>query len=111
MIGSSIISWVVGLLMLAAVIVGGVYAFTNEAEKAGYEAGQKACAVQAANDNAAAVDRLKSQVAAQNEIARNAHERAAAAHKALEAERAAHEQTRADQCNAGCRVHIPGVSK
>ena len=108
---SNIISSIVISVAIAGFAIGGIYLFAKEAETAGYEAGQKACIAQAAQNNAAAVERLKSQVAAQNAIAKNAHERAAAAHKALEAERAAHDQTRADQCNAGCRVHIPGVSK
>ena len=100
--------WIVGVSMLAALMGGSVYAFVQEAEKSGYEAGQKACAVQAAKDNAAAVARLKAQIAEQSEVTAGAHARAEAAHKALEAERAAHAQTRADQCNAGCRIHIPG---
>ena len=105
------IGYLVGGLAVVGVALGGVYIFAQEAEKAGYAEGQKACVTQAAKDNAAAVERLKDQIASQHDVNIRAHARAEAAHKALAAERAAHEQTKADQCNAGCRVHIPEAAQ
>ena len=101
------LGYLVGGLAVVGIALGGFYMVQQEAESAGYEAGQKACVTQAAKDNAAAVERLKEQIDAQHDVNIRAHARAEAAHKALAAERAAHDQTRADQCNAGCRVHIP----
>ena len=88
-----------------------IHEYTATAKEAGYRAGEEACIAQAAKDNADAVERLKKRVSSQHDINLRAHQRADAAHKALAEERAAHAQTRANQCNADCRVHIPESSQ
>ena len=106
-----------GLGALAAAVIGGsllVHEWSTSLKAEGARAAVAECQALAAKESAAAVERLKESSAG---LARAAHaanrkfaaaeERAAAAHQALAAERLAHAQTRADQCNAGCTLHLP----
>ena len=106
-----------GLGALAAAVIGGsllLHEWSTSLKAEGAQAAIAECQAMAAKESAAVVERLKQSTAAQAKAASEAHdkflsaeERAAAAHQALEAERAAHERTRADQCNAGCTLHLP----
>ena len=101
------LGWIAGGLALVAIASYGIHEVIAKIEEDGYRAGEEACVAQAANDNAAAVDRLHKQLENQRQATDDAHGRAQAAHKALEAERAAHAVTQANMCHEGCTVHIP----
>ena len=106
-----------GLGALIAAIIGGsllMHEWSTSLKAEGARAAVAECQALAAKESEAAVERLKESSAglaraahAANEKFKSAEERAAAAHQALEAERAAHAQTRANQCNAGCTLHLP----
>ena len=106
-----------GLGALIAAIIGGsllMHEWSTSLKAEGARAAVAECQALAAKESEAAVERLKESSAglaraahAANEKFKSAEERAASAHRALEAERAAHAQTRANQCNAGCTLHLP----